>query len=279
MSSFEAVFLHGVSDYSKGASPVPDIPNWKSLQSRLGDVQDTLRREWQSDESVAEQVKDIASDFDFDDAIEQFVYKADDKIASLHRAVRDACFDLDTNWSPDEMTRDQMVTFINNLKDQLEEYLPQSHMMKDVAMSWYGYNVYRFIAEHHALGHCWLNYTHDDTFMGNLEDSKLGDLTVKACSKGILRLATQWVPGFLYFTSDNKIVLGSEKNNLAMKIDEFKTFFEDWKKPTEEEIGLFDVLNPGADWSVFRYLRDYEGKNYISNVKPISLQVSVNTDL
>lgn len=64
-----------------------------------------------------------------------------------------------------------------------------------------------------------------------------------------------------------------------MKVKEFRTFFDDWKRPTEEEIALFDVLNPGANWSVFRYLRDYEGKNYISNVKPITFQVSVSTKL
>lgn len=284
MSSFDAVFLHGVADYSKGTSPTPEIPDWKNLQKRLADIEGTVRSEWRNNDSIASDIKDVASDFDFDSSLEEFVDKANTKIDTLHRAVRDACYDLKMNWDPDEMTRDQMVSFVENLKDQLEEYLPQSHMMKDVAMGWYGYNVARFVQDYHALGQAWLSYTHDDTYMGDLQDSKLGDLTIKASSNGILRLATQWVPGYLYFTSDNKIVLGSSKEILAMKVEEFRTFFDDWKRPTEEEIDLFDVLNPGADWSVFRYLRDYEGKNYISNVRPIttiptSSLISVSTAL
>lgn len=286
MSSFDAAFLHGVADYSKGTSPTPEIPDWKNLQRRLSDVQDTLRKEWQSNDSVASDIKDIASDFDFDSSLEDFVIRANDKIDHLHQGIRDTSYDLDTNWDPDGMTRDQMVAFVENLKDHLQEYLPNSQQMREVAMGWYGYNVARFVEEYHPLGQAWLCYTHDDTYMGDLHDSKLGDLTIKACANGILRFTTQWVPGYLHFTSDNKIVMGERegKGNIVIKVDEFKTYFEDWRRPTEEEIGLFDVLHPGANWSVFRYLRDYEGKNYISNKKiittiPTNSLISVSTAL
>lgn len=120
MSSFDAAFLHGVADYSKGTSPTPEIPDWKNLQRRLSDVQDTLRKEWQSNDSVASDIKDIASDFDFDSSLEDFVYRANEKIDTLHRAVRDSCYDLKMNWDPDGMTRDQMVTFVENLKANLK---------------------------------------------------------------------------------------------------------------------------------------------------------------
>lgn len=280
MSSFDAIFLHGVSDYSKGTDPIPEMPNWKNLQKRLGEVEDTLRSEWQSNESIAEHVKDIASDFDFDSSLEEFAHSAKNCINHLHQGIRDASHDLNTNWDPDEMTRDQMVAFVENLKNDLESYLPESHRMKDVVIGWYGYEVGRFVQEYHPLAQSWIYYAHDDTYMGGLQDPKLGDLNIKACASGILRLTTQWVPGSLYFTSDRKIFMGGPgKESFVMAVEEFKTYFEDWKRPTEEEIGLFDVLHPGTDWSVFRYLRDYEAKNYISNVKPVSLQVNVCTKL
>lgn len=47
-------------------------------------------------------------------------------------------------------------------------------MMKEVVMGWYGYDVARFVQDYHALGQAWLCYTHDDTYMGDLQDSKLG---------------------------------------------------------------------------------------------------------
>lgn len=284
MSSFDAVFLHGVSDYSNGTGPTPEIPDWKNLQRRLSDVESTARTEWQNNDAIASDVKDIASDFDFDDSLEKYVDKANEKIDHLHQGIRDACADLQLNWDSDGMTRDQMVSFVEKLKDKLEEYLPQSHFMKDVVMGWYGYDVARFVGEYHFLGQMILNYNHDDTYMGDVHDSKLGDLSVKACANGILRMTTRWVPGHLYFTSDNKIVLGKNTDSLTMSLNQFKTFFEDWKRPLEEEIDLFDVLHPGADWTVFRYLRDYEGKNYVSNQKiittiPTNSLISVSTSL
>lgn len=287
MSSFDAVFLHGVTAYSKGTKPTPEIPDWKNLQRRLADVEKTAESEWQNNDAIASDISGIASDFDFDSALEDFVTRANDKIDHLHQGVRDASYDLNTNWDPDSMTRDQMVTFVENLKDHLQEYLPNSQRMREVAMGWYGYDVARFVQEYHPLDKAWLCYTHDDTYMEDLHDHKLGDLTIKACANGVLRLTTKWVPGYLHFTSDNKIVMGDGEGKggmLLMKVNEFKTYFEDWKRPTEDEIGLFDVLHPGANWSVFRYLRDYEGKNYISNKKnittiPTSRLISVSTAL
>lgn len=285
MSSFDAVFLHGVMDYSKGTIATPEVPNWKNLQSRLEVVERTARTEWQSNDSIAEDINGIAKDFDFDYSLEHYVDKANEKIDHLHQGIRDACADLQLNWDSEGMTRNEMVSFVESLKDKLEEYLPQSRFMKDVVMGWYGYDVARFIGEYHFLGQMILNYHHDDTYMGDVHDSRLGDLSVKACANGILRMSTQWVPGHLYFTSDNRIVLGKNTDSLAMNLNEFKTFFSDWKRPLEEEIELFDVLHPGADWTVFRYLRDYEGKNYVSNQRiitttiPTSNLISVSTAL
>lgn len=287
MSAFDAVFLHGVADYSKGTSPTPEIPDWKNLQRRLADVEKTAESEWQNNDAIASDISGIASDFDFDSTLEDFVTRANDKIDHLHQGVRDASYDLNTNWDPDSMTRDQMVTFVENLKDHLQEYLPNSWRMREVAMGWYGYEVARFVQEYHPLDEAWLCYTHDDTYMEDLHDPKLGDLTIKACANGVLKFTTKWVPGYLHFTSDNKIAMGDGEGKggmLLMKVNEFKTYFEDWKRPTEDEIGLFDVLHPGANWSVFRYLRNYEGKNYISNNKiittiPTSSLISVSTAL
>lgn len=130
MSSFDAAFLHGVADYSKGTSPTPEIPDWKNLQRRSSDVENTAKSEWQNNDSIASDIKDIASDFDFDSSLEDFVIRANDKIDHLHQGIRDASYDLNTNWDPDGMTREQMVNFVENLKDQLQEYLPNSHQMR-----------------------------------------------------------------------------------------------------------------------------------------------------
>lgn len=276
MSSFDAVFLHKVMDYTRGAAPRPTIPDFKDLQKRLSSAQSCPDHT-----DMSYEIKDIASDFDFDDEIEQYVDKAYDTIGNLHRGVRDACAALTQNWDPDNMTRDQMITFVENLQDDLEGYLPESVLMRDVSPSWFGYDVGIFIRSYHALNNVYLSYrTMDDMYHSYLRDDKMGRLDIKVGQNGVLTLQTEWKPGKLVFTSDGKIVLATGKPTekvFAMPLSDFRKNFEFWTNPTEEEIALFDVLYPGADWTVIRYLRDYHDKNYISN-KPFdtSKLISVN---
>lgn len=282
MSAFDAIFLHGVMDYSRGAKPTPSLPDFKDLQKRLSDAKRL------GDNDCAQELDSIASDFDYDNEIEQYVDKAYEKIDFLHRGVRDACADLIQNWDPDNMTRDQMVSFVENLQDNLEGYLPESVGMKAISFAWFGYEVAPFIQAHHALNNIPLSYhTTDDQYHGALRDEALGRLEVKAGQHGVLTLSTTWKPGKLVFSSDKKILLstGNPKDSIfAMPIADFSKNFEHWATPTEEEIALFDVLYPGADWTVLRYLRDYQEKNYISNKRPItsvpmSKLISVSTTL
>lgn len=269
MSSFDAVFLHGVMDYSRGANPSPTLPDFKDLQKRLGYLQSLGDAT-----DMGLEADSIARDFDFDNEIEQYVEKSYEKIAFLHRGVRDACADLIQNWDPDDMTREEMVKFVENLQNNLEEYLPEAVLMRDVTYSWFGYEVAPFIRAHHALNNVLLSYqTNDDQYHSSLNDTGLGKLEVKAGQHGILTLSTTWTPGKLVFSSDKKILLSTGKPNdsvFSMPIADFSKFFEYWATPTEEEIALFDVLYPGADWTVLRYLRDYQEKNYISNKRPIT---------
>lgn len=268
MSSFDAIFLHGVMDYARGARPSPTIPDFKDLTKRLGDVQSTLENE---DSEAASDVGGIASDFDYDNELETYVEKSYETIDLLHRGIRDACAQLSQDWDPDNMTRDEMVQFVETLQGNLEENLPGSKSMKDIAHSWFGYHVGTFVHQHLSLRNSILGYRTDDMYHGYLRDDKLGRLNIKACSGGTLRLETDWLPGNLVFTSDNKIVLGdnnplTRKASLfAMPLVEFMSHFEDWAFPTDDEIALFDVLHPGADWTVFKYLRDFDDKNIISN--------------
>lgn len=265
MSSFDAVFLHEVADYTRGTNPTPDVPDWKSLQRRLAEVESKAR--WQDDDTSSD-IRDIASDYDFDDTLDEYTTSSHLAINNLHRGIRDAYHDLLTNWDPDGMTKEQMVSFVEDLKDQLGEYLPRTRRMKEIVFGWYGSHVSKFISENHALSLAFLNYSTDDIYVGDLQDTELGGLEISACAGGTLKLVTRWVPGYLYFTHDEKIVLGkpnSESATFAMKIVEFRSFFEDWTRPAEEEIALFDVLHPGADWTVMRYLRKFHEKNYISN--------------
>lgn len=286
MSSFDAIFLHGVMDYSRGARPGPAIPDFKDLTKRLGDVQSTLENE---DSEAAGDVSNIASDFDYDNELEVYVDRSYETIDNLHRGIRDACAMLSQDWDPDNMSRDEMVQFVETLQGNLEENLPGSKFMKDIAHAWFGYYVGAFVHQHHHLRSSILGYRTDDMYHGYLRDDKLGRLNIKACSGGTLRLETDWLPGNLVFTSDNKIVLG-DNNPLtrkaalfAMPLVEFISHFEDWAFPTDEEMALFDVLHPGADWTVFKYLRDFEDKNVISNHRHKAIEtskiISVTTSL
>jgi hypothetical protein len=266
MSSFDAIFLHGVMDYSRGAKPMPAIPDFKDLQKRLSGVQRCADLD-----DVVDDVKGIASDFDFDDEIEQYVEKSYDKIDLLHRGIRDACASLNQEWDPDNMTRDEMIAFVEKLQGNLEENLPSSKTMKDVAHAWFGYQVGTFIHNYHALKFMPISYHTDDMYHGYLRDDAMGRLSIKACSNGILRFDSEWKPGHMVFTSDNKIVLSSKDPSrqksgaFVMPVADFMSHFENWAEPLEEEIALFDVVHPGADWTVLRYLRDYQENNYVSN--------------
>ena len=279
MSSFDAIFLHKVMDYTRGARPQPDIPDFKELQRRLAEAQVCSDHVDMSDE-----IKGIASDFDFDESIEQYIGKSYDTMDALHGGIRDACADLSQNWDPDNMDREQMVKFVENLRDRLEEHLPESVLMRDVSTSWFGYDVGTFIREYHALNNIFLSYrAQDDMYHSYMRDEKMGRLDIKVGQNGVLTLQTEWKPGKLVFTSDKKIVLATGKPTdkvFAMPLVDFQKNFEFWTNPTEEEIALFDVLYPGADWTVMRYLRDYHDNNYVTNKHfDMSKLVFVNTTL
>lgn len=278
MSSFDAIFLHGVMDYSRGARPSPAIPDFKDLTKRLGNVQSTLENE---DSEATDDVSNIASDFDYDNELEVYVDRAYETIDNLHRGIRDACAMLSQEWDPDNMSRDEMVQFVETLQGNLEENLPGSKYMKDVAHAWFGYQVGAFVHQHLNLKNSTLGYRTDDMYHGYLRDDKLGRLNIKACSGGTLRLETEWEKGCMIFTSDNKIALGGKMWELtrkgsmfAMPLVEFISHFEDWAFPTDEEMALFDVLHPGADWTVFKYLRDFEDRDVISNHKHKAIETS-----
>lgn len=282
MSSIDAVFLHGVIDYSRGAKPSPTIPDFKDLQKRLGEAKRY------GDNDCGEELDSIARDFDFDNELEEYTDRSYEVINYLHSGVRDACNDLTQNWDPDNMTRDQMITFLENLQDNLEGYLPKPVGMKAIAFAWFGYEVATFIQAHHALNNTQLSYhTTDDQYHSILRDEDLGKLEIKVGQNGILTLTTRRKPGRLVFSSNRKILLstGNPKDSIfAMSVEDFSKNFENCATPTEEEIALFDVLYPGADWTVLRYLRDYQEKNYISNKRPItslpmSKLISVSTTL
>lgn len=268
MSSFDAIFLHGVMDYARGARPSPTVPDFKSLTKRLGDVQSIAENE---DSEAADDISSIASDFDFDNELEMYVEKSYETIDQLHSGIRDACASLNQEWDPDNMTRDEMVAFVEKLQSNLEENLPYSKTLKDVAHAWFGYQVGQFVHNSHPLKFMTVNYHTDDMYHGYLRDDAMGRLSVKACANGILRFDSEWKPGYMVFTQDNKIVLRSKDPSrqktgaFAMPVTDFMSHFENWAEPLEEEIALFDVLHPGADWTVLRYLRDYMDKNYIAN--------------
>lgn len=267
MSGFDAIFLHKVMDYSRGCPPTPEIPDWKDLQKRLSEIEREVIGEDNRD--VISDIRNLASDFDFDDELEGYLDKAYEKIDFLHRGIRDACDSLGKVWDPCNMTRDEMVSFVCDLQQGLEEYLPESVSMRGISMSWFGYEVGKFIKEHPDLENALLSYyTTDDQYHSTLHDDKQGTLNIKAGQNGVLTLETRWRPGKLIFTGDRRIVVtdGSPTGQaFSMHIAEFMGNFENWAKPTEQEIALFDVVHPGADWTVLRYLRDYQEKNYVSN--------------
>lgn len=260
MSGFDAIFLHKVMNYSRGCSPTPEIPDWKDLQRRLSAIEREVIGEDNRD--VVSDIKDLASDFDYDDELEEYLEKSYERIDFLHKGIRDACDNLTKVWDPCNMTRDEMVAFVSTLQQDLEEYLPESVSMRNISMSWFGYEVAGFIQAHPALNNTLLSYhTTDDQYHSLLRDDRQGSLKIKAGQDGVLTLEVQWTPGKLIFTGDRKIVVsdGSPTGKaFAMPVVEFIKNFEYWAKPTEEEIALFDVIYPGADWTVLRYLRDYQ---------------------
>lgn len=288
MSAFDAIFLHEVMDYSRGAKPNPTVPDFKDLQKRLGDIQGAT--EAYDDDTTSDYVRNLASDFDYDNELEMYVDKSYETIDLLHRGIRDACASLNQEWDPDNMSRDQMIAFVEKLQGKLEENLPCPKILKDVAHAWFGYHVGQFIHNFHALKFMAVNYHTDDMYHGYLRDDADGRLNITACSNGTLRLETEWIEGCMIFTSDNKIALGGKmwkltpkKSMFAMPLVEFMSHFEDWSHPTDDEIALFDVLHPGADWTVFKYLRDFEDRKTISNHKHRAIDtskiISVSTTL
>lgn len=260
MSRFDAIFLHNVVDYNRSAD-LPEVPNFSHLQKRLSDaVNEALQEEAYQTES---NLRDIASDYDFDDSLGEYVDRSADAIQELHEVIRDAN-DLLSHWDPENMDRQAMIDFVEKLKDELEEGLPNSyhlnHMIKE---AWFHHLANYGVGSYDFLRQVFMIYQPDDTYRGSVFCNSEGRIEIRACSKGVLRFDMTWRPGSLVFTSDERISLkgAEDKPNFVMKLWEFKNYFVDFMRPTEDEIALFDVLHPGADWTVLRCLRNYEQRS------------------
>lgn len=280
MSRFDAIFLHGVTEYSRNAS-LPDVPDFKNLQSRLSDAETWAS---QLDVGLASDLMGIASDFDFDSSLSDYVGNSEEKIQNFHAATREMLWRLkDSNFST--MTRDQMVDLLSSLHDQLIDVSPNDKSFNDMMRNmWVAWPASSALSSFSFLNRMWMSATRDDHYAGEVHGfEERGPMKVDMYARGSLRMELLWTPATLIFTSNQKIAMldgVTDNKTFAMDVSTFRSFFVDWLRPTEEEIALFDVIHPGADWQVLRYLRDYDAKlSAPAEEKPASLVsqlVSVN---
>lgn len=281
MSRFDAVFLHGVLDYRKSAS-MPEVPDFKSLQRRLVEAQNQADRLEDGDD-LASEISGIASDFDFDEDLANYVDASEDKIQSLHNTVRDVFWKLEKT-DLESLTRDEMIDLLGTVhNDLLNGACPDHKSFRDMMRAmWVSYPTSSSLQSFPFFNTLWMNPTWDDHYCGTVTGFKeRGPLKVDMYARGSLRMELVWTPATLIFTSDEKIGLfdGVKDNKtFVMAIRDFREYFVDWLRPTEEEIALFDVLHPGADWQVLRYLRDYDAKLSAKVEEPTRI-VSVCTTL
>lgn len=279
MSRFDAIFLHGVTEYSRNAS-LPDVPDFKSLQSRLSDAETWAG---QLDDGLASDISGIASDFDFDSSLSDYVGNSEEKIQSFHAATRNMLWQLkDSDYGT--MTKDQMVDLLSSLYDQLIDIAPNDKSFNDMMRGmWVAYPASSALASFSFLNRMWMSATRDDHYVGYVHGfEERGSLKVDMYTRGSLRMELLWTPATLIFTSDQKIAMFdgvTDNKTFAMDVYTFRSFFVDWLRPTEEEIALFDVIHPGADWQVLRYLRDYDAMLSAKVEEPTRRLVSVCTTL
>lgn len=259
---FDPVFLHKVAEYRRGAT-LPEAPDWKSLQKELS------LAEWEAhDESALQtvsKIKDIASNWDHGKDLEGYLDESHRVIQSLHCTIRDACDQL-THWDPEAMSREEMISFVSDLESDLVQALPQGEtlgtMRKD---GWFHWETGQIILGYPFLKGLYLSYDLDDVFRGTLISDKHGPMLITVCSQGVLRMDIEG--SALVFTSDDKISLQDKVKgkSTVLRSQDFKDHFEEWWKPSEEEISLFDVLHGETSWTVLRYLREYEQEKFITD--------------
>lgn len=286
MSRFDAVFLHGVREYRPSRSHAPDVPDFTSLQDRLAGAQNEATRLEEGDD-LASDIKGIASDFNFDSELSEYVDASGETIQSLHDGIRGVYWKLHNAEDFESLTRDKMIELLTQVHDDLVDILPGCKKMGDMLNEmWVPYPLSRVLSSLSFLHSTWMSWTKDDHYQGYVTGFKeRGPLKVDMYARASMRMELDWTPSVLVFTSDKKIAMlqpGTEKRTFAMPLAEFSQFFADWIRPTEEEIAMFDVVHPGADWQVLRYLRDYDEVLCTPREQPAPLirqLVSVTTTL
>lgn len=285
MSRFDAVFLHNVLDYRTNRSHVPDVPDFKALLERLIWAENGVRR-LEDGEDLASDIKGIASDYDFDSELSEYVDASGEAIQNLHDGVRGVYWKLhDQDF--ESLTRDKMIELLTTVHDDLVNIVPGCKKMGDMLSEmWVPWPLSRHLGSLSFLHSTWMSWTRDDHYQGYITGFKeRGPLKVDMYARASVRMELEWTPSTLVFTSDKKIAMlqpGTDKRTFAMPLAEFSQFFTDWIRPTEEEIAMFDVVHPGADWQVLRYLRDYDEMLCTPREQPAPLirqLVSVTTQL
>ncbi len=275
--SFAATHLYEVMPYRRGEGRTPKIPDFDSLTLRLQSCQRTY-----DIEDLKSEIKGIADDFDIDETMGNFIEKADEVIQTLHDTVNSAKARLEDE-DFENMSRSDMIAMLEGLREDLDSGSPPlKYMSEMITDSWYIWDVYFALQRDKNLFHLTFWPTSTNDYMSTLNSQERGKLEITSCGNGVLRFINQYDKSYLIITSEGSIYLKgpaevySQDNSFVMKVSQFKEYFENWLHPTEEEIALFDITHPGADWSVMRYLRDYEQHSgYYDRLKPSSVAVSL----
>lgn len=254
--AFSAIHLHDVVSYARW-NPKPEVPDWKNLQKKLGAAQDEIKNE--DYERASDTISDIKSDYDFGDELETYIDRADDKISQLHGILRDANQHA-RQWD-DCVTREEMMTFMEELQELLSQGLPEDKYLKDMATAnWFHYRVPDLIKNYEMLRNLRMNYELNDTYSNKIGFPEEGDCKITINNGGVLRFDLLWRSGGMIFTHDEKIHTwaDTDSSGFNMKMSEFVKFFDNWWCPTEDEIRMFKVFYPNADFTVIRYLQEYQ---------------------
>lgn len=241
-------------------SRAPGISDWPAIEKLVSEATDNIK--WENYDSATDVLSKILDHSQDSNELEAFQEKQTEAIITMHGVIRDAHNRL-SEWDPDIMTRDQMVSFVDELSDIISEGRPKDLTLYQMAHeNWFRWPVGNMLRDDSFLRSVVMSPGADDNYHGTISVPGMGLLDVTACGGGVLKFYARFESKWMTFTNDASLVCSNGtgpdmKSRLIAKVVDFAAKFDIWWAPTEDEMEFFDVLQPGMDWTVFRYLREY----------------------
>ncbi|QUL77382.1 hypothetical protein [Escherichia phage UPEC06] len=215
-------------------------------------------------ESAVHGLKDLIRELDTDDSVQEYIEKSEALITKFHEYRTKVSRILDEAFDPslkDPIKDDKAILLLSQIADATDNMDPGFVRADHTCVDQFPLAYLKSKKAFGSLAFVW-EYEKDSlTRYINRVGKKDISVTLNIFSDGSLMVHNNWTKESILFGKErdqkfklvNYIRFATEDSKMgkSFKEEDFKTFFEDWLSPTEEEIQLFKAVNGDVSFDLY----------------------------